>query len=136
MGKMIAALILAVVIEIGLNLFATSGATETSLTTFIKNPQDWSLTSLIDLVSNDVILGIIGSTAIVAGLLFFSRENALYASFAIVALGFGILLSRLWAFIYSQNIFGDSNILIASLICLPLLIFYLISILDYARKPD
>lgn len=135
MGKMVTALIIVALMELSLQLFTTSGATETSLITFLTDPSTWSLASFLDLIVGNISL-LVGASAIVAGLYFYSRDNAIYAGFASIALGFGILLARFWAFIYSQAVLGDSAWVIATLICLPVFIFYLITVFDYGRKPD
>lgn len=153
MGKMIPLLILVIAIEFSLFLFTGSGDTTNSLFNLVFEPTQFftntfslfcssttgcSGNSVINIMQT-VILGFILIAGISVGTGFvFKQDSVLFAS---VSAGLGILsilsITKLWVFIYSNaGGAGFANQVIASVICAPLFVVWLIAVLDYIRTPQ
>lgn len=149
MGKFTSAILLMVAIELALYLFMSQtcvnipsdisdtgqAACHTSLLNMILSPTGLSSDAFFSL-----ILGNIGKiatlSAIIVGFFFILRIEVAYAGIAIVAATFVWNVVQLWTAIRSQGVFGDSASLVATIIAGPLLIFYIIAVMDYIRRPD
>lgn len=141
-AKILIALALVFAIELTASLFVTcvpgSGIAceeKTSLFTFLLNPQDWSAAGLINLFQSDLFL-IGGATAIIVGSIFLKNDFIVYAGIGGVLFGFGQTLYQLWQYINSQSVFGDASGMIATAILGPIMIFFIVTILDFVRGRD
>lgn len=143
MGKMINVLMIFVLIELAVGLFITgcigggSGCEEqTSLVAWILNPQDWTLSSLLGIVINNIFL-IGGATAITVGTLWMKSEFLVYAGLTSTLLGFGQTTYRLWQEIGNLSFFGEAiGSIIATIALAGLFIYVLVTMLDFARGRD
>lgn len=143
MGKMMVALVIIFIIELGMSLFIScypgEGVTcegKTYLFTFLMNPQDWSASNWIEWITSNVLL-FGGTLAIVAGLTLFTKyEFLVYMGVAAVFWSFGETIFHLWQQLANISFFGDAGTPIATLLIGGLLIYFMISVLDYARGRD
>lgn len=136
MGKMTMALLVVFAVELAMTLFLTGGGgSNTSIYTLLINPSGMEGNSFFLMFISRI--GAIGTlSAIVAGFLFLIRVEPAYAILTATFITFGLNITRLWTAINSQAAFGDSNALIATIICSPLLIFYIMACMDYIRSPN
>lgn len=136
MGKTIlAALVLAFAIEFTLILFLGSQYTQTSLYSFLISPSDWESNPLIFYFSNNVFLAVAG-IGIIAGLYFIRNDFVIYAALGATFFSFGINIYHLWNAINSNMPAGDMSGIIATLVCFPIALFYIMACLDFARGRD
>ena len=133
MGKMTAALIMIASIELGVALFMQDTAIS-SLLFWVTHPQEASYTDFLGSATS-ILFNLAASTAIIAGFLYAVRPEAVYASVALFVISFITIIARWWTLIASQGVFGQSGWLVATLLITPLSIFFLITVLDYARTP-
>ena len=135
MGKMTMALLVVFAIELAMTLFLTGGNGHTSLYTLLIDPSGLAGDSFfLMFVGRIAAIGTL--SAIVAGFLFLIRVEPAYAIITATFITFGLNIVGLWTAINSQATFGDSNALIATIICAPLLIFYIMASMDYIRSPN
>jgi len=139
MGKMIAALWIVFVIEISLTIFQMPTLTNTALVTFLKGPSATTLSELSFFsIFNERIGALLIAGAVFVGALFVLRPEIVPAGVALTLFTFIYSIISLWQAINSQAIFTDagSSGLIATIITAPLLLYYIIVVFDYFRKPD
>lgn len=134
MGKIVYALLLAFVTQFALVLFAGQNFPGSSLYNFLLNPTDWEGTLFIGAI-NDILL-LLGGASIIAGLYFIRNEFILYLGLAAVFFSFGISFYNAWQFINQQAILGEGAVYIASLVMAPIILVYIILVLDFARGKD
>lgn len=142
MGKIVGALALVFAIELAISLFVScvpggsvSCEEKTSLFTFLLNPQDWSLAGLVNMLQSDIFL-IGGATAIVIGSMFFKYDFIVYAGVAGVFFGFGQTLYQWWQQTNSQAVFGDASGIVATILLSGFVLFFIVTILEFARGKD
>ena len=143
MGKMLNVLVIFILIELAVGLFITGcidGGTEcekqTSLFAWILNPQDWSLSTLLGVVVNNIFL-IGGATAITVGTLWMKSEFLVYTGLTATLFGFGQTTYRLWQEIGNLPFFGEAiGNLIATIALSGLFVYVLVTMLDFARGRD
>lgn len=137
MGKMVAALLLAFTLELALALFMTGDTSHTSLYSYLIDPSSSSSSAWYGFFFENI--GKIATlSAIIVGFFFIIRTEVAYAGIVIVAIAFISNIVSVWQAVSSQEWFStqqNAN-LVATLICAPLFIFYLISVFDYIRRPD
>lgn len=137
MGRsMVYALTLAMVIELALYLFAGSSYQNTSLFGIIQDPS--TLAGNPWFIGAIAVLTSIAVAKIIPGNFFNFNQFAIYSSLAVIFLSFAITIVHLWQFVNGQlAMYGlTSGKWIASLITLPLLIFYFIAVFDWVRGSD
>ena len=134
MGKIIYALLLAFTVQFALVLFAGQSFPASSLYTFLMNPTEWDNGLFIGAI-NDILL-LLGGASIIAGLYFIRNEFILYLGLAAVFFSFGISFYNMWQFINQQAILGQGAGTIATLIITPIVLTYIILVLDFARGKD
>lgn len=137
MGKMTGVILMAFAIELALALFWQTPTTHTSLYTYLTNPSDTGSNPLYNLIYDNI--GKIATlSAIIVGFFFILRVEVAYAGVAIVFFAFVAQIAQLWNIIRSQAWFPDpqSAAIVATICVAPLLVFYMITCLDYIRRPD
>ena len=134
MGKMQNALIFTAMLELVMLIFQNNTA-GTSLLTFILNPYLFTQLPWWIMINNYLWFAAAGGT-IVAGLLLYRIDFPLYLSVAVVFAGFIMAIIQLWQWIASQLWFLDANNIIATIVCAPLLIYYLLTTMEWARRAD
>lgn len=138
---MINVLMIIFLVEMGTSLFLApsgdGGVTETSFLEFLKNPQDWSISSLLSAMDSNVFL-IGGATAITVGTLWMKSEFLVYAGIASIFLGFGATLFTLHQHISNiPFIAGATGATTVSTILLSgIFVYFLVTMLDFARGRD
>ena len=136
MGKMITALMLVFAIEFSLFIFQFN-VSGSSLFDFLTNPtssglEEFSLYNLfVDSLETLTVLG-----AVIATSLFIIRPETIPALIALSVITFIFSIIHLWTVIASQSVFGDASNIVATIIAAPLLIYYLVTVIDFWRKPD
>lgn len=159
MGKMTMGLILIAGIEFALYLFTGSQDSTNSLLQLLLNPVGafTGFTSFLNCFGSAlscsggavgsnalitavqlVFVGLTLITALLAGTgILFKQDTVIYASLAAFFGVFALSIVKLWNFIYSNlgNVSASAGI-IASLICAPLIVTYIITIVDFARGRD
>jgi len=144
MGKLIAALLLVFAIEVALVTFGGVGGDNTSLFTFLMDMSSWQTTGFWLLIV--ALFSISAYATIVPGSFVQVNQWALYGIACAILITFFASIAHLWSFMGSQlgsimdpgKICSISNFCIswwiASLICAPLGIFYIISISEWFRS--
>lgn len=140
MGKMISALLLVFVIELTMFVFQW-GIPNSSLFTWLIDPsntnQDFSNVPFLGLFTSSMasLVGLLGVGIVIAVTIFVRIEGA-YALVAIAFFTFLFSIVHLWVFIYSQDVLQGANVIVATIITAPMLIFYVVTVLDWIRRPD
>jgi len=144
MAKLTAALLIVFLIEVSLYFFvglgnadvAGSFTEKTSLFAFLSSPEAYANNAFyIGLIA---VLSLAALATIIPGSFYQVNQWALFAAAAAFMISFIGSIAHLWAFINGQLVGMFSNTemggLIAALITAPLLIFYLISVLEWSRQ--
>ena len=135
MVKLTAALIIVFVIEVALVFFGGTSYNNSSVYDFLINPT--SFTSSAFIIMMTLIVVVAGAAYIVPGTFIQLNQWALFATAAALMLTYALSITHLWAFLAGQlgSIFDATfGNLIASLICAPILIFYVITIIEWSRN--
>ena len=134
---MTAAILLTFAIELSLSIFliSTPTGTHSALYNFLVNPDLYGSDSWFgDILSKITSIAALG--VIVVGLFAFIKLEPIYAAMVIAMYSFILNIVRLYTAISSQSSFGPMSGYIASIVCAPLLIFYIMACLDYIRSPS
>lgn len=136
MGKLIYALLLVLFIEISILYFGGSGLDNNNLTDIFLNPQN-----LIDnpLYATTILIALttLALSIILPGNFIQVNIYALYAGVAFVLVAFIASIVHLYSFLYgSLRIpLGESlTELILGVVVVPLVIFYMVAILEWVRS--
>ena len=145
MGKMLNAILIVVVIELAMILFlgcvGLGCETNTSIMAFLLNPQDWSLSTFLGVISDNIFL-IGGGVAITVGAAWVGggglAEFLVYAGLSSILFGFGKVFIPLWQKIAAIGFFGDvaTGGMIATILLAPLIVYFIWGVLDFARGRD
>ena len=144
MGKMLTALLIVFLIEASISIFmvgepAPGEETEekTSFFEWLFNPQDWGVSDILGEIDSTIFL-IGGAVAITVGTLWMKSEFLVYAGVASVFLSFGATLYRLWQETAKISFFGGEAVgqIMATTLLGCVFIYFLISVMDYARGKD
>ncbi|GAG13042.1 unnamed protein product [marine sediment metagenome] len=139
MGKITGALILVFLIELGLVLFAGTGYANSSMYNFLTNPSAWS-SNIFYLLLIAVVS--VGAVAIITpGALYTFNQWALFAIASAGMFTFVGSIISLYSFIYSEltpiiNGIGAPpfwGVAITSLICGPLMVYYIVAVVEWSR---
>ena len=150
MGKITGALILAFIIEIAIVLFTGLGEEKSSLFTFLMNPVTFDKSAFYIIMYAVLVLA--GVSLITPGAFVQVNQWALFAAASALMLAFSINIIHLWSTLTGQlgsildaeylasvpgavctiNTFCTSWI-VASIIIGPLLIYYLVAIVEWSR---
>ena len=135
MGKITSALIIVFVIEVALVFFSGTTYPNSILYTFLMNPTGWSTMAFYLLMLAILTGSVIG---IVSSSFYQINQFALFAIAGVVIITFVGNIIHLWNFINAQlgGILNDTVMggLIASLITAPLIIFYLVAVVEWTRQ--
>jgi len=144
MGKLTAALMLVFVIEVALVTFGGTSGTSTNLYSFFMNLSSWETAGFwLTIIA---LFSISAYATIVPGSFVQVNQWALYGIACTILITFFANIAHLWSFIGDQlGTIMDPGILcsstvfctswwIASLICAPLGIFYIIAISEWFRS--
>lgn len=140
MGKMISALLIVFVLELTMFVFQWA-VPNSSLFTWLIDPsntnQDFSNVPFLTLFNSSItsLIGLLGLGIVLAVTIFIRIEGA-YAIIAAAIFTFMFSIIHFWVFIYSQAGLQDSSAVVATMITAPLLIFYVITVIDWIRRPD
>lgn len=137
MGKMTGALLLCFAIELSLSIFliSTPTGTHSALYNFLINPDFYGSDAWFgDILSKITSIATLG--VIVVGLFAFIKLEPIYAAMTIAIYSFILNIIRLWSTVNSQITLGPMSGYIATVVCAPLLIFYIMACLDYIRSPN
>jgi len=144
MAKLYAALILVFVIEVALVTFGGTDYPQSSLYGFLSAPEAFSSTGFY--IAMFAILVSAGVAYIVPGSFVQINQWALYAAFGAIAITFGVHISHLYSFLNGQlTSIMDPGVVcgtlskctgswIAMLITAPLILWYLITIVEWGRN--
>jgi len=145
MGKMLNVLFVVFLIELSVALFITGCISpgegvkcedKTSLFIWLLSPQDWSFSTLLTTMIQDVFL-IGGLTAIAVGSLIWKNEFLIYAGITGTLFGFGQTTFRLWQEIRNIPFFDDATgSIMATILLGGLFVYVFITMLDFARGRD
>lgn len=144
MGKVANFLIVAVIFQVALMLFAGqySGLADPgadtnstmSITNLVVNPQNWLSNPFLEYLN--AALFAFGIAAVVAGLYFIRNEWIVYAGIGGVFLSFGISVYNFWQYMSGQNLWSGADNIIITLLMLPVFVFFVITVLDFTRGKD
>jgi len=136
MGKLTAALLIVFLIEVSLVFFGGTTYAQSSLYSFLMNPTGFSASVFYLLMA--AILAVSALATVVPGAFYQVNQWALFAVAGVSLITFVANITHLWAFINGQlvGIFSNAQMggLIASLIAAPLLIFYIVAIVEWTRQ--
>lgn len=139
MGKMINVLIIFVLIELAMTLFVgcigDSCEETTSLFDVILAPQNWNASNLWSLFITNVFL-IGGATAITVGTLWMKSDFLVYSGITSTLFGFGQNLYRFWQGLSGLPFFDGVGEVIASILLAGIMVYVLVTMLDFARGRD
>lgn len=136
MSKFAYSLTAVFLIELALYIFVGTSYAQTTLFGLLLNPSTIISNGIYILILG--VLGVFALSAILPGNFIQINIYALYAGMAVVIVTFILNIVHLSSFIYGVlvgiNGMGTSALWITSLICGPLLIFYLISTMEWVRS--
>ena len=131
--KLVTLLMIMAALQITLYIFG-EGLSETPLWLLITTPFDWSALGLINffqLAAGGVFTGI----AIVGTLIFGKNDLAVFGGAVAVFIGCCFPITTLWGVIAREiGYFGESAWLISTVICAPLIILSMITIINWWRS--
>ena len=134
MVKLAAALILVFVIEVSLVFFGGTDYNNSAVYDFLMAPN--SFTSAAFIVMMTAILVAAAAAYIVPGAFYQINQWALFAGAAALMLTYGLSITHFWAFLAGQlgSILDvTTGNWVASLITAPILIFYVVTVIEWSR---
>lgn len=145
MGRMANMLLIIAVIEVALLLFTGSSTpasdptlvgneTSTSLLSLIFTPQEWLNLSFVNALSG--IFLAVGIGGIIVGSYFVRNEWVAYVGISLIFFSFGMTLFRFHQYLTATGIWGGSDGVLMSLLLLPVIILYIVTVLDFSRGKD
>ena len=136
MGKITGALIMVFLIEVSLVFFGGTSYNNSALYSFLINPTGF--TTMVFYAAMLLILTASAAATIVPTSFYQINQWALFAAAGIGFITFIASITHLWAFINGQlvGIFSNPSIggITASLITGPLLIFYMVAVVEWTRQ--
>lgn len=135
MGKMVYLMLGVIAVQISLYLVFDIGIPTSSLWELFRDPSNWNSLSLTSLISDAITA--ISAIAFVGGLIF-KNDLAVFGGLAGVFYTFGKQLVELYRQIYAQPTFGDSVSapIVASIIISPIILLYILTVLEWWRGRD
>ena len=134
MGKLTNAMLLIIAVQIGLMFYLGIGFSGSSLYNFIMGPEGWARMDLIDWVT--VLLTSTAGVLVVIGLLWYRTEFPFYLAIAGVLFTFAQVYWEAYQRVLAILIPWGIPQEIIALIFVPMLLPWIIIILDYARRSD
>lgn len=140
MGKMQNALIVTAILDLAMFLFYNN-ITQTSLLSWILNPSHFTSGNFFSIWNLNLFTAL-GAFTIIVGLYFIRNDFILYVAIAAVLVTFGATIYEFWNWIQVSiaplnTLTTDStSSIVASIVVLPLLIYYIFSVSDFARGRD
>ena len=137
MGKLIYLFMTVIAVQLCLIFVFHCELPGTSLWDFWKSPQDWDLLNFTDLLKN--LTFSIGAVGLVIGGLIIKNDLMVFGSTAAVFFTFGAQLVNLWNNINAEATFGGSSgggPWMASIIVVPIMLLYILTILEWWRGRD
>ena len=134
MGRLANALLLVVALEMSMIIFTGIQSNDTSLMLFLLQPQLWVMNLLPDWLFGTIIG--LGGAAIIIGS-FFSRSDWVWRmTLAAVFVTFGFTVAHFNTFIRSQAFLGSSNEWVAAFATIPLMLYFVVTIIDFINAKD
>lgn len=148
MGKMYNMILLTIVIDIGLIIFAGTSTNQNAFFVFFLDPTSWSSNPLFTVIET-LAVGI-GVAGLIIGTLFFKSDFVVFAGFVGTLLTFGGA-AILPLYLFVKNVIPASicnpptsiyctstplQLYAAGLIVGPLTLYYVLTALNYWRKGD
>lgn len=148
MGRMHTMILMIVVIELALFMFSSKVDIEdvrqgnvntnvTAITSFLLKPTRWNLDVFFSWLKDNKLSGIIAG-GIVVGAFYLLKDFGWRAGVVFVFIGFGAVLMQLFTFIYANfpgNLSLGVKAFVAFILTMPLIIYYIIGIIDYVSNP-
>jgi len=136
MSKLTGALLIVFLIELSLVFFGGTTYDKSSLYSFLINPTGFGAS--VFYLAMAAILAVSALATVVPGAFYQVNQWALFAVAGVSIITFVANITHLWAFINGQlvGIFSNPTMggLIASLITAPLLIFYIVAVIEWTRQ--
>jgi len=138
MGKFVNALIMILMIEVGLYLFAGTdyiSSTGTALLDLALNPGTTLSSSFYELFLIDAALGIVAGAVIVVGIVTQSYSFVVYGIMAIALGKFVQILGKLAGFVSASlsETYPGIVLLIDFIVIAPLIIYFIMACVEWAR---
>lgn len=145
MGKVGNILLLLVIIEFALIMFTGTGTPEgdptsvgnessSSLLTMMVSPQEYLNLSLYSAMN--LIFMLVGAFTIIVGSYFIRNEWVAYAGITAVFFSFFLTLVHFHQYMTAQGVWGGSDGIIISLLMAPIIILFIVTLLDFSRGKD
>ncbi len=132
MAKMLNALLFVMIVQVGLIMLTGASAPGGALWALISNPTDWGSLSLVSFLTDTLLVA--GVSVIVIGSFFIKSDFLVFAGISSVFLSFGTSLYNLWQYVDSHAALGGgSNGWVAMIFISPIIIMYLIVLLEFWR---
>jgi len=142
MGRMANALSMALVVEIALTIFPGATATGTSLFSFFMNPAIWSLSTFMSSTILNPATLIAGGGAVLVGAIYGRTDWVFRAGLVAIWVTFGAILVDLYTWsvnnlgIYMAPTSIATQNMIASLVVLPFIMFFIMASIDFISRGD
>ena len=143
MGKLMNALIIALIIELAASMFITCigvgcGEERTFLFSWVLNPQNWSANGLMTFITNNLFTLAGGAIIVGAALYLGGIEFVVFAGLAAIFFSYVKTLWILHQVIRNIGFFGGEIIggFIATILLGGLLVYTIVAVIDFARGRD
>lgn len=136
MGRVIWGLIMVFAMEAGMYIFGGSSYSQTSLFYLFNDPTTFVSSSIY--TAMQAVLVAVALAGIFIGSFIYKSETAEYAGFAALMLTFFFSIVHFWSFINAQlsGYLSENSWIVTSLILAPVMITFLMIILEYGRGRD
>lgn len=135
MGKLVYLLLTVIAVQLGLLLVFDQAIPGSSLWALFSNPSaNWNNLSLINLITDSITA--LSAATLIIGTFWIKYDFLVFAGMTGIFFTFGKQLANAWQSIADQTTASGNGGLIASIIVFPIIILYILTILEFWRGID